>query len=127
MKFALILLLLPYISVYAEVNSFKTELAILVERAIKTVKLSQINISPEHTDTALEITSINGFPACDPKNKEVVILLQKEFSKSKDLRLTYSQFGAYLRENDSVKYLAPDSEALSKMLGKCSNLYVSVY
>ena len=87
MRFALILLLIPSISVFSEVNSFKTELAVLVESAIKTVKLDHVNISPEHTDTALEITSINGFPACDPKNKEMVILLQQEFSKSKFLAI----------------------------------------
>jgi hypothetical protein len=127
MRFTLVLLWLLSINVFAESNVFKTELAVLVENAIKTVKPGQVNISVGHTDTALEITSINGLSTCDSKNKDIVTLLQKEFSKSKDLRLTYSQFGAYFRENDNVKYLAPDNEVLIGMLSQCSNLYVSVY
>lgn len=127
MKISLLFtLLIPALAFGGDV-SVKTELAKMIEEAVVAVDVD-INIPPNKAkETSLEISSVNGISVCAAEAQAYVKALQDEFSKSKYLRLTYSIYGAYLRTEDGVKYLPPETESLKAAIGECTNIYVSVY
>ena len=90
--------------------------------------LDSINIPPNRsTANSLEISTVNGISVCDPEVKEKVKALQEQFIKSSAFRLTYSIYGAYINDSGKIKYLSPENESIKELIGRCTNLYVSVY
>ena len=124
----ILIVFLMSFAAFAQGVPVKESLAQLIEEAAIATNLS-FNIPPDHmTETSINISSIGGASVCDPKQRENVISLQKEFIKHANFHQTISIYGVYVNSRDGkLKFLPGDSPEAKKLIGECKYLYVSVW